>query len=122
MTVAIADIDGLKLANDEHGHATGDALLAAVAQALSASCRISDSAYRIGGDEFALLLPGAGKVEYGALQLRLGELLTEVGTRFFGAGVSIGASHTPEDGSRLRALVRVADERMYAEKEAHRAA
>lgn len=121
LTVAIADVDGLKHTNDEQGHATGDALLAAVAQALSGSCRISDAAYRIGGDEFALLLPGAGREDYEVLHMRLGHLFTDVGARFFGGGVSIGAAHAPEDGSELSTLVRAADSRMYAAKTASHA-
>lgn len=121
LTVAMADVDGLKHTNDEQGHATGDALLAAVAQALSGSCRVSDAAYRIGGDEFALILPGTGREDYEVLHMRFGDLLTEVGARFFGAGVSIGAAHVPEDGSKPSTLVRTADSRMYAAKTASHA-
>ena len=118
LTVAIADVDELKRVNDERGHATGDALLAAVAQALREGCRVSDAAYRIGGDEFALVLPGAGREGYEVLHMRFGDLLAEVGARFFGTGVSMGAAHAPEDGNELRTLTRVADSRMYAAKTA----
>lgn len=121
LTVAIADVDGLKHVNDEQGHVAGDALLAAVGQALSGSCRISDAAYRIGGDEFALLLQGADREDYENLRVRFGSILAVVGARFFDTGVSIGAAHAPEDGSEPSTLVRAADTRMYAAKAAHHA-
>ena len=54
------DIDHFKHVNDEHGHAAGDALLVAVAQAISGSVRASDMAARYGGDEFAVLAPETG--------------------------------------------------------------
>ena len=118
LTVAIADVDGLKHVNDEQGHVTGDALLAAVAQALSGSCRVSDAAYRIGGDEFALLLPGADREDYEALHVRFCSILAVVGAQFLDTGVSIGAAHAPKDGSQPSTLARVADSRMYAAKTA----
>jgi len=117
--VAVADIDGLKRANDDYGHATGDALLVAVAEALSTSCRGSDAAYRIGGDEFAVLLQGAGRAGYEALQLRLDALILDVSARFAGAGLSVGAAHAPGDGSKSGVLIHIGDERMYAVKDAH---
>lgn len=52
----MADLDGLKRVNDQHGHAAGDDLIVAVAKALKGQIRASDSIARIGGDEFAILL------------------------------------------------------------------
>jgi diguanylate cyclase (GGDEF)-like protein len=116
LTVAIADVDGLKRVNDELGHTKGDALLVAVAAALRGSCRASDEAYRLGGDEFALLLQGADRENYSVLGARLGGLLAEVSAAFRGTGVSIGAAHAPGDGDEASALVRLADSRMYEAK------
>ncbi len=122
MTLAIADIDGLKRTNDAHGHDRGDALIVAVATALRDSCRASDEAYRIGGDEFALLLPGTNRKEYDAMMKRLARLLHEVDAGFPGTGVSVGAAHVPEDGNTTSMLVRLADSRMYdAKADAHAA-
>jgi len=116
LTVAIADVDGLKQTNDEQGHARGDALLIAVAGALRGCCRASDTAYRVGGDEFALLLLEADREDYAALESRLRDLLKEVSAGFPGTGVSIGAAHAPEDGDQGRILLRLADARMYEKK------
>lgn len=116
LTVAVADIDGLKRTNDALGHERGDALLVAVAAALRESCRVSDEAFRIGGDEFALLLPGTDRVDYDAFVARLDSSIREACAPFPGTGVSIGAAHAPADGDVEHALLRLADSRMYEVK------
>jgi diguanylate cyclase (GGDEF)-like protein len=67
LSVVLADLDGFKEVNDEHGHAVGDAVLRAFAEVLRETLRESDLAGRWGGEEFLLLLPGAEKE--GAAQL-----------------------------------------------------
>jgi diguanylate cyclase (GGDEF)-like protein len=67
LSVVLADLDGFKEVNDEHGHAVGDAVLRAFAEVLRDALRESDIAGRWGGEEFLLLLPGAD--EEGAAQL-----------------------------------------------------
>jgi diguanylate cyclase len=61
--VALVDMNGLKALNDTHGHAAGDAAVQLVARALKAQFRITDPVYRLGGDEFLVLLEGATAVE-----------------------------------------------------------
>jgi diguanylate cyclase (GGDEF)-like protein len=59
VAVIVGDIDHFKRVNDEHGHATGDAVLVEVAYRLRKALRAFDLAYRVGGEEFLILLPGA---------------------------------------------------------------
>jgi diguanylate cyclase (GGDEF)-like protein len=61
--VALVDMNGLKALNDTHGHAPGDAAVQLVARALKAQFRITDPVYRLGGDEFLVLLEGATAAE-----------------------------------------------------------
>jgi diguanylate cyclase (GGDEF)-like protein/putative nucleotidyltransferase with HDIG domain len=73
LALVLVDLDGLKTINDTHGHQVGDQRIKALADALLQSSRATDTAYRIGGDEFAVLLPGArgwGALEF-AQRLRL---------------------------------------------------
>jgi diguanylate cyclase (GGDEF)-like protein len=63
LTVAMVDIDDFKVFNDTHGHDRGDQLLASSAASWRANLRAADTVARIGGDEFAILLPGAGAGE-----------------------------------------------------------
>src|SRR5204862_3033655 len=58
--LVLCDLDGFKAINDTHGHLAGDEALQRVARVLDAGLRASDRAFRVGGDEFALLLVGAG--------------------------------------------------------------
>jgi diguanylate cyclase (GGDEF)-like protein len=61
VALVIVDVDHFKYVNDDHGHAVGDAVLTTVAERVSEELRAYDGAYRIGGDEFLVVLPGAGE-------------------------------------------------------------
>lgn len=71
VTVMMGDINGLKLTNDVFGHAQGDKLLCTIAKILSHCARPEDTLFRIGGDEFCLLMPYAGPEEAKALYERI---------------------------------------------------
>lgn len=71
--ILVCDIDGLKVVNDVLGHQAGDELIRAAAQTLKKGVRDSDAVARIGGDEFAILLPGAGPDRMEAVCRRIGE-------------------------------------------------
>lgn len=106
LTVAIIDLDGLKKINDESGHDAGDEALRALAAVLTASLRREDAAYRIGGDEFAVLLPdtAAAGADFLGDRLRLPR----------GPSASVGVATYPTDD--LTQLVQLADAGMYEAK------
>jgi diguanylate cyclase (GGDEF)-like protein len=116
-SLLLADVDRLKRINDSHGHAAGDAAIRHVATALKRARRETDVAARLGGEEFALILPGTNLP--GAVQvaekirgyLEASEV-PGVGT----VTVSIGVATCPEDGSDETVVMRAADDRLYAAK------
>jgi diguanylate cyclase (GGDEF)-like protein len=75
VSVAVIDIDKFKAVNDTHGHPGGDSLLTTVARSWSDARRPDDVLARIGGDEFAVLMPGCGRVEAADLSCRLRALM-----------------------------------------------
>ena len=111
----IGDMDSLKQINDDFGHAVGDETLKQLASVLSQSLASRDVAYRIGGDEFAVLADQSTAVGAGRLSVRLEAELAAVGQ-----SVSFGWAVTPADGESAIALYRAADARMYARKRAGR--
>ena len=113
----LVDIDYLKQVNDRHGHAAGDMVICHVANALGALSRDNDTAARLGGEEFALLLAGAdsAKAEAAAERLRLAvcsEPLETVGT----VSVSLGVAACPSHAQTERALYCAADAALYRAK------
>jgi diguanylate cyclase (GGDEF)-like protein/PAS domain S-box-containing protein len=120
VALAMLDLDGFKDVNDAFGHATGDQLLKQWAGRLSSGLRATDTAARIGGDEFAWILPrvaGSEAVERMARR-RLRALLEpfKVGKRSVEIGVSTGIALYPDDGRDADTLMRHADSAMYAAK------
>lgn len=117
----LVDIDHLKRINDTHGHPAGDAAIRHVAAILKKARRETDLAARLGGEEFALLLPGtdvAGAVSVAeTIRSRLAALQA---ASAFTVTVSIGVATSPEDGLEEEELIRAADRRLYAAKAAGR--
>ena len=115
LAVALFDLDGFKQVNDTRGHAAGDRVLKGVAAALADSARASDQAYRIGGDEFALLLPDtSGRAAISAAE-RAAAAMTTVEDRI---GVSYGIAEWPHAGPSKDTLLACADMNLYAMKHA----
>ncbi|BAN51050.1 histidine kinase N-terminal 7TM domain-containing protein [Metapseudomonas resinovorans] len=120
IALALIDLDHFKLLNDRHGHLVGDDVLRAVAIHLTSNLRESDAVFRIGGEEFLLLLPGAsGDEAYARLQalcqaLAGQPLPTRVGP--LSVTLSAGIAQWPSQGQGLEALMQVADAALYEAK------
>ena len=115
------DVDGLKKVNDTNGHAAGDDLLRRVGEVLRSSFRTEDAVARIGGDEFAILLPEADS-EMGGVAVERIRKMADLNNAFYGGqplGLSIGFA-VGKRGDDLEAVQRLADERMYLDKRKHK--
>jgi diguanylate cyclase (GGDEF)-like protein len=118
--VLLLDIDGLKRINDSHGHPAGDRVLMQVAMSLRRSIRSVDTAARIGGDEFCVLLPEQDLKSAAKLAARLATAIEEevAAPGEPKISVSIGVAASPEHGDEAEALIDTADRAMYRAKAA----
>lgn len=121
LAMMFIDLDDFKSVNDMFGHHVGDALLIEVANRISQRLRASDTVFRIGGDEFVLLLSDVSHNQH----------LQHVGDKIIAAlsekilidncpcqvGASIGIARYPDDGEDIDALLKAADEAMYRVKQ-----
>ncbi|OAN48781.1 GGDEF domain-containing protein [Magnetospirillum moscoviense] len=118
------DLDGFKPINDRHGHAAGDMVLSAVAEALTANVRANDLPARLGGDEFVVLLPETGPEGIKALCDKLTHaihaLRVTTATAELSVGVSLGSALFPDQGRSAGELLARADAAMYADKGRHK--
>src|ERR1700704_6227218 len=110
------DLHRFKEVNDKHGHPRGDDVLRAAAATLKKALRTSDYAFRIGGDEFALLLPQTDASQALALARRVETVFAEVLQPLqltVGVSMDHGAANFPQDAEQADQLIRIADERLY---------
>ena len=122
-SLIVCDLDGFKQLNDARGHLAGDAALEGFAELLADGRREVDGVFRIGGDEFALLLPEAGAAEAQAVVDRVREVMaSNRDPRLARLGASFGVASCPEDGEDPPAVFRAADRAMYVAKAQHRPA
>lgn len=119
VSLLVIDCDDFKDINDRAGHEFGDALLHQVAHILVGSVPEDAQAARLGGDEFVVMLPGAGAEPAAALGGRIRDLLAEgLIDAGFPLRISAGISTYPFDGATTSALLRAADQALYAAKSA----
>jgi len=118
LALLVIDLDDFKWINDHHGHQAGDAALRQVAERAARMLRSTDTLARIGGDEFAVIAPGAHGE--GARQLaesiRTAVGLVEPGSEVPVPSASIGWAVFPADGDDCETLMRCADQRMLGLK------
>lgn len=115
------DLDDFKSVNDICGHHVGDALLKEVARRISQRLRASDTVFRIGGDEFVVLLHDVEQDQH--LQAVGDKIITELSEKMLidncpcQIGASIGIARYPDDGENIDALLKAADGAMYRVKQ-----
>lgn len=121
VAVISCDIDGLKLINDTLGHNMGDQLICATADILTKTCANAGQVYRIGGDEFLMLLPMK------TLDMELDALIQKIRKEVavynqqkqLPLSISMGWA-LPDNAHTLTELIKIADYQMYKEKSLHR--
>jgi diguanylate cyclase (GGDEF)-like protein len=125
LAIVILDLHKLKDINDRHGHLQGDQVLQLAATTLRKTLRASDFAFRIGGDEFALLLPQTEPEQANILCRRVrAQFESEIAPLNLGihATLDFGIAVSPQDGEAKSELMGLADKRLYELKHAGPAA
>ena len=121
-TLLLADIDAFKQINDRFGHTTGDRVLREVAAHTSGGVRAGDCLARIGGDELALVAPGAGAQAARRLADALRDAAARVDTGAGPVSLTVSWAVYPEDGTDRFTLMRSLDRGLHAGKGLRRAA
>jgi len=120
MAMILLDLDHFKQVNDCHGHPAGDHALIYVAEKLQSAVRKTDYVFRLGGEEFCILLPGADRysaaevAESARRELEQGDFC--MAGKPLSLTASFGIAVSGEDGHELVELYHIADQRMYAAK------
>lgn len=116
--VAILDADDLKKLNDRHGHAAGDALLRAVAEAITGCIRKSDYAARLGGDEFTIIMPDTTEAKAQMVLRRILASLKAEGRRVGRSYTcAYGLAEGPGTSDSAEALLEQADQALIGMKQ-----
>lgn len=125
MTVILLDLNGFKRYNDTFGHPAGDKMLGMLGKRLGAAMKTRATGYRLGGDEFLVVIEGGlvdvGSEERDAIAACAAEALTSRGSGF-DLSAAWGAASIPEEADSPDEAMRLADVRMYAQKESRRVA
>jgi diguanylate cyclase (GGDEF)-like protein len=122
LAILMIDIDKFKSINDRYGHQVGDEVLKEVAKRIHDSIRRDDTAGRYGGEEFVVLLPGAGvdAAKTVALKIRMAIKETPMAREKVPVSASIGISIFPDHGRDAAGLIRRADQALYLAKHSGR--
>ncbi|MCP8900144.1 histidine kinase N-terminal 7TM domain-containing protein [Gilvimarinus xylanilyticus] len=120
LALAMIDLDHFKSLNDRYGHQAGDDVLAFTAHFLSSELRESDGIFRIGGEEFLVILPGLNATQARERLSYVGRVFSQesisTGKHLLQASFSAGLAAYPEQGETLEALIAHADTALYRAK------
>lgn len=115
-TIAMIDVNGLKLTNDAFGHEAGDLLLKSVAKALKSECRTEDVLSRVGGDEFVILLPKTNYYETELIVKRIHKAIDKQKIDNIIVSVSIGWETKENSKQDIKEVFSKAEDYMYRNK------
>jgi diguanylate cyclase (GGDEF)-like protein/PAS domain S-box-containing protein len=116
ITIAMGDVNGLKLVNDSFGHQTGDQLLIKVAETLKKACREDDTIARMGGDEFSILFLKTDQKDAEKIVQRINKYLTLEKIGPLNISVSIGFETKHETEENIEELIKRTEDHMYRHK------
>lgn len=119
-SILFIDINDFKMINDTHGHVIGDEVIATFSRHLSKIVRVTDLVFRIGGDEFAIIIPNSNLEEGNVVAQKIDAYFNATSMMVdkcnFKLSLSIGVSNSCETNNTKK-LLALADQRMYMEKE-----
>lgn len=116
LSILFADTNGLKLTNDVFGHAAGDELVVACAEALTSTCRETDVVARVGGDEFVVLLPQTSSEDAALIQERIELALSEHQIAAVRCSMSMGHATKESADEPITEVLEAAENAMYRQK------
>lgn len=120
LSLLLFDLDHFKEINDTHGHLAGDLVLREVANAMLKSMRLNETLARLGGDEFAVILPRLGLTQARAVAIRLVSAVEAILAPYGPIEISVGAATLVGGAVDASALIAMADQGLYKNKQRHR--
>jgi diguanylate cyclase (GGDEF)-like protein/PAS domain S-box-containing protein/putative nucleotidyltransferase with HDIG domain len=116
LAIVMADVNGLKLVNDSFGHIEGDELLKKAAEIITEGCRKEDISARIGGDEFAIILPNTDYYDASKIVRRIKKLQSKIKIKQLSLSLSFGYAVKHSVASDIEIIVSDAENKMYKNK------
>lgn len=116
LTLAMGDVNGLKMVNDSFGHKAGDELLIRVANVLKKACRQDDIIARVGGDEFSIILPGSDEADAEKVIQRINKLISTEKVGPLDISISFGYETKLNESESIESLIKKTEDHMYRHK------
>jgi diguanylate cyclase (GGDEF)-like protein/PAS domain S-box-containing protein len=116
LTIAMGDVNGLKLINDSFGHQIGDNLLKKIAEILKKCCRADDIIARIGGDEFVIILPKTDTAETEKVVARIKNMSAKKKVGSLDISISFGYETKTDKKQKIQDIFKESEEHMYRHK------
>jgi len=116
LTIAMGDVNGLKLINDSFGHVMGDKLLKKVAEAIKKECRADDIIARLGGDEFVIILPKTNAIEAERVVKRIKNILSKEKVGAIDISISFGYGTKNNGKENIQEIFKNTEDHMYRHK------